>query len=112
MGSNAVKLRRDWLFANAPNGARASGDIYRLIETAKANGHEPYPCPRHIVTELPTASGPEEVAALLPVDISPKDIADPRQVKGRFVDRFGMSRFASRATHGALFSRQPPGPAR
>ena len=51
--------------------------IYSLIETAKANGHEPYRYLRHLFTELPKASSPQEVAALLPFNISPPDIPDP-----------------------------------
>ena len=69
--------RCDWLFADTPNGAHASANLYSIIETAKANGHEPYRYLRHLFTELPKASSPQEVAALLPVNISPSDIPDP-----------------------------------
>ena len=31
-----------WLFANFVAGANASANLYSLVETAKANGHEPY----------------------------------------------------------------------
>jgi hypothetical protein len=34
--------RTNWLFANTPNTARASANLYRLIETARANHLEPY----------------------------------------------------------------------
>ena len=34
--------RRNWLFADTPRGASASANLYSLIETAKANGIEPY----------------------------------------------------------------------
>ena len=30
--------RKNWLFANSPNGAQASALLYSIIETAKANG--------------------------------------------------------------------------
>lgn len=33
---------KNWLFANTPGGAQASSVIYSLIETAKANGLDPY----------------------------------------------------------------------
>ena len=69
--------RRNWLFADTPNGARASANLYSLIETAKANGHEPYRYLRHLFTELPKASSPEAVAALLPFNIAPSDIPTP-----------------------------------
>lgn len=34
--------RKNWLFAGSPAGAHASACVYSLIETAKANGIEPY----------------------------------------------------------------------
>ena len=34
--------RKNWLFAGSPDGARASATFFSLIETAKANGIEPY----------------------------------------------------------------------
>ena len=37
-----VMGRKNWLFANTPDGAQASSVIYSLIETAKENGLDPY----------------------------------------------------------------------
>lgn len=34
--------RKNWLFADSPKGAFASAGVYSMIETAKANGLEPY----------------------------------------------------------------------
>ena len=34
--------RKNWLFANTPDGAQSSAVIYSLIETAKENGLDPY----------------------------------------------------------------------
>lgn len=34
--------RKNWLFADSPKGAYASAGVYSIIETAKANGLEPY----------------------------------------------------------------------
>ena len=34
--------RKNWLFCNTPDGARASAIIYSIIETAKANNLKPY----------------------------------------------------------------------
>ncbi|MCG8432300.1 MAG: IS66 family transposase, partial [Candidatus Omnitrophica bacterium] len=46
LAENAIRPfatgRRAWLFADTPQGARASAACYSLIETAKANGLEPY----------------------------------------------------------------------
>ena len=30
--------RKNWLFSDTPKGAKASADIYSIVETAKANG--------------------------------------------------------------------------
>ncbi|WP_374109723.1 transposase, partial [Thiolapillus sp.] len=46
LAENAIRPfavgRRNWLFADTPRGAKASATIYSLIETAKANGLEPF----------------------------------------------------------------------
>jgi transposase len=69
--------RRNWLFADTPNGAGTSTTLYSIIETAKANGHEPYRYLRYVFTELSKASSPEHVAQLLPFNIAPTDIPHP-----------------------------------
>ncbi len=58
--------RKNWLFADTPKGAHASGIFYSLIETAKANEIEPYAYLRHIFKALPYADTVEKVEALLP----------------------------------------------
>lgn len=58
--------RKNWLFADTPKGASASAIIYSLMETAKANGHEPHAYLRHVMTELPSARTTEAVEQLLP----------------------------------------------
>ena len=40
--------RKNWLFSDTPAGAHASAVVYSLIETAKANGREPYAWLRHV----------------------------------------------------------------
>ena len=47
-------------------GVKASANLYSLIETAKANGLEPYAYLRHVFTELPKADTVEAIEALLP----------------------------------------------
>ena len=69
--------RRNWLLADTPKGARASAALYSVIETAKANGHEPYRYLRFLFTELPKAQSPEAIAALLPFNIAPADLPQP-----------------------------------
>ena len=58
--------RKNWLFAGSPGGAEASAIMFSIIETAKANGLEPYSYLRHLFTQLPLASSKEEIRALLP----------------------------------------------
>ncbi len=57
--------RKNWLFSNTVKGANASAVLYSLIETAKANQHEPYHYLRWLFTELPkTPEG--EIERLMP----------------------------------------------
>ena len=58
--------RKNWMFCDTVNGAHASGRLYSIIETAKANALEPYQYLRHLFTELPKASGEADVQKLLP----------------------------------------------
>ena len=58
------------------DGAKASANLYSLIETAKVNGREPYGYLRQVFTELPKATCLAEIEALLPFnDESSSDIA-------------------------------------
>jgi len=61
--------RKAWLFADTVHGAVASANLYSLVETAKANGLEPYRYLRHVFTHLPAAQSPEEIDALLPTRV-------------------------------------------
>lgn len=58
--------RKNWMFADTVAGARASANLYSLIETAKANGTEPWAYLLHLFTELPKARTPADIDALLP----------------------------------------------
>lgn len=64
--------RKAWLFSDTPKGATASAQIYSLVETAKANGQEPYTWLRHVLERLPQASSVEDFEALLPWNCSPE----------------------------------------
>ena len=58
--------RKAWLFADTVAGAEASANLYSLVETAKANGIEPFAYLHHVFTELPKATCREDFEALLP----------------------------------------------
>ena len=62
--------RKAWLFSDTPAGAEASARLYGLIETAKANGCEPYAYLRRVFTDLPRAKTLAEVEALLPWNVA------------------------------------------
>lgn len=52
--------RRNWLFSGSPEGASASAVAYSIIETAKANGLNPYEYLRFIFKYLPGCRFKEE----------------------------------------------------
>ena len=58
--------RKNWLFSDSVKGVTASANLYSLIETAKANGLEPYAYLRYLFTELPKAQTVDAIEALLP----------------------------------------------
>ena len=68
--------RKAWLFSASAKGADSSCTIYSLIETAKANGHEPYAYFRHIIENLPACESVEDFADLLPYRLRPEQIDD------------------------------------
>ena len=45
--------RKNWLFAHSVKGGRASAILYSLVETAKANGLEPYAWLTYVLKHLP-----------------------------------------------------------
>jgi transposase/uncharacterized coiled-coil protein SlyX len=58
--------RRNWLFADTPGGATASARLYSLVETAKANGLEPWAYLEKIFEALPRATTAADIEPLLP----------------------------------------------
>ena len=63
--------RKNWLFADTVAGARASANLYGLIETAKANRIEPGRYLAHLFEVLPNVTASEQLDALLPQNIDP-----------------------------------------
>jgi len=59
--------RKNWLFSNTANGAKASAMLYSMIETAKANGLIPFDYLMHCLEQL---SQPEvDINELLPWNV-------------------------------------------
>lgn len=61
--------RKNWLFSNSQAGARASANLYSLIETAKANDVEPYVYLKKVFTLLPLVKTIDDYDALLPWNV-------------------------------------------
>ena len=66
--------RKGWLFCDTPAGAHASALIYSLLQTAKANGLDPYSWLRRVMRDLPAAKTVEEMEALLPWNLHAADL--------------------------------------
>lgn len=62
--------RKAWLFSKSQEGAEASAAIYSLVETAKANGIEPFDYLLLIIKELPKATCLEDYKKLLPYNVA------------------------------------------
>ena len=59
--------RKNWMFSNTANGARASAMLYSIIETAKANGLIPFDYLMHCLEQL---TNPElDIETLLPWNV-------------------------------------------
>ena len=67
--------RKAWLFSDTVAGTNASAVIYSVLETAKANGVEPYTWLRRVLRDLPAAKTVDDVEALLPWNV--KDMHAP-----------------------------------
>lgn len=74
LAENAIRPfvigRKNWLFSQSVKGVNASANLYSLIETAKANGLEPYVYLRVLFSKLPQAETVEEIEKLLPGNIA------------------------------------------
>ena len=74
LAENAIRPfavgRYNWLFADTPRGAKVSATCYSLIETAKANGLEPYAYLRHVLQNIAAAKTVKDIEALLPWNIN------------------------------------------
>jgi transposase len=76
LAENAIRPfvigRKNWLFSGVAEGAKASATLYSIIETAKANGLDPYWYLRALFDRLPLAETRDQLYALLPQHIDRK----------------------------------------
>lgn len=74
LAENAIRPfvvgRKNWLFANSQAGAKASANLYSLIQTAKANELKPYEYLKQVFKELPNAQSLEDIETLLPWNLA------------------------------------------
>jgi len=68
--------RKNWLFSGSPRGAHASAGIYSLVETAKANGHDPYFYFCFIFDQLTLCKTEAEIEKLLPYKINSEEVVN------------------------------------
>jgi hypothetical protein len=57
------------MFSVKPEGAVASANLYSLVETAKANGLDPFDYLNQVFKKLPKAETEKDFLDLLPVKI-------------------------------------------
>lgn len=73
LAENAIRPfavgRKNWLFADTARGAKASATCYSLIETAKANGLEPFSYIEYVLRRIGEADTVEKLEALLPWNV-------------------------------------------
>lgn len=63
--------RKNWEFCGSPEGAKASACVYTLVETAKANGLNPYKYLEYILSRLPGTNfriNPQTLELMMPWD--------------------------------------------
>lgn len=86
LAENAIRPfavgRRAWLFADTSQGARASATCYSLVETAKANGLEPYAYLQHVLAHIAAADTVEKLEALLPWNVKTEYQSSEESKKG------------------------------
>ena len=70
--------RKNWLFSGHAKGAEAGAAIYSLVETAKANGLEPFSYLEYIFERLPFVESRVGYDALLPQNLSQEEISGER----------------------------------
>jgi transposase len=75
--------RKNWLFFDQPGGADAGAILYSLIETAKANGLEPYHYLLYLFDKLPGLDDGYDdhgqLKALLPMNLTPEILFDHKE---------------------------------
>lgn len=74
--------RKNWLFSDSPAGMHANAVIYSLVQTAKANGVDPFTYLRYVIETMPMLRSASEIECMFPWNMpnADKDMADSRSV--------------------------------
>ncbi len=64
--------RKNWMFCATTKGAKASANIYSIIETCKVNKINPYDYLKYLLNHIHDYSDPKELVNLLPYNIDKK----------------------------------------
>lgn len=67
--------RKNWLFSGSPRGAAAMAGLYSLIETAKANGLDPYRYLQAMIRRLPRSPSGDDRPRFLTSRLDPNQLA-------------------------------------
>lgn len=70
--------RRNWLFNDSPDGATAAATFFSILETAKANGLEPYWYMRFLLEKLTELKTKEDFLPFIPQKIDKQLVLDLR----------------------------------
>jgi len=61
--------RKNWMFADTPQGAEAAATLFSLIETCKYHQVEPYAYLKLVLAKIPTCKSDEDYRQLLPFNL-------------------------------------------
>lgn len=72
--------RKNWLFADGVDGAHTNAVMYSLVQTAKANGIDPFDYLKYVIETMPKLQTAADMQVLLPWNIPTVDVAQGRRV--------------------------------
>lgn len=70
--------RKNWLFADSVDGGHTNAIMYSLVQTARANGIDPFEYLRYVIEKMPMLRTASEMHVLLPWNMTQDDDQDRR----------------------------------
>ena len=68
--------RKNWLFSQTPRGAFASSALYSVLQSAIANGLDPYKYLKHLLQRLPYLKTRADFVSVAPQHLNPSDFRE------------------------------------